>query len=254
MGFWLGIDSSFLTAQCTPFPTGHNIDEALDGTDYWECPHTHPHNFVLDLGFNYFVQKVRGRSNRLLDPVTVIIDGSLNGVDWFLLKTGITDWRNTATWITHNTNEEVCRYLRVTIPDTEDIRLFLEFGGVPPFTIFDAYVSFAPGMIGASSDGGGWCMLSICHDGNINKTNLLFLYNGTYYTYTQATTNDNEEGTPLIDFWFFGWDYTNQAYEATNTINGWCGYWNYHYFDVAVYYPVETGNGNIVLIKGRQMS
>ena len=64
MADWLGIDSSNLIADCGDNGT-NTIEEALNGTDVWIHSTNHNHEFTVDLGLIYNIQRVRGRSDTI---------------------------------------------------------------------------------------------------------------------------------------------------------------------------------------------
>ena len=96
-------------------------------------------------------------------------------------------------------------------------------------------VPLAPGI-------DGWKMVSIPGFDTVAKTDLLFLHNGTYYTWLQATTNDNEEGTPLIVNFIYGWDYDLGNYNIAEEMSPYLGYWIFLYFDDIVVYGAIPGS------------
>ena len=93
----------------------------------------------------------------------------------------------------------------------------------------------------APGEGDGWKLVSIPGVDIVAKENLLFLHNGTYYTWAQATTNDNEEGTPLIVNFIYGWDYGLQVYITVEEMSPYLGYWLFLYFDDVVVYGSIPG-------------
>lgn len=247
MGEWLGIDSTKLDSYCTMLPTGHNIQEALNGSDYWECNETHSHWFIIDLGACYYIQKVRSRSNTDKDPTLVSIHGSNDKISWDVLDHSITTFQDTTSWIEREiSNPDHYQYIKVIIDTTEDDPRFnyLKYGGSPAFTIFDIYAGYSPPIRAGSGD--GWKLTSTpgAYGNPITLSDLKFLYNGTYYTWEEATTSDNEEGTPLLDPNVWGWDFDNQQYikiEEEDSVYPSLGYWMYFYYECEVYYPVDSG-------------
>jgi hypothetical protein len=66
----------------------------------------------------------------------------------------------------------------------------------------------------------------------VNKTSLIVNYQGNDYNWTEATTNDNPTGGPLIVKDLFGWNETTtpQRYIKSNILDsGYC-YWIYSYY------------------------
>ena len=81
----------------------------------------------------------------------------------------------------------------------------------------------------------GWKMISI--DITSPAEDLLFEYNGELYTWDEATTENNPEGTPLLDHNILQWIYERQEYypvEPKIYEKNVC-YWQYYYFDCKPY-------------------
>jgi len=75
-----------------------------------------------------------------------------------------------------------------------------------------------------------WNMMGQPYNATLPKEELLTLYNGTYYSWANATSNNNEENQPLILSFSFEWNSTTQMYTlAPMLING-KGYWMYAYY------------------------
>ncbi len=137
---WIGITSAHYVLHCGD--DGLNtIEEALDGTDQWYHGTDETHWFFIDLGEEYNVQKVRGRSNGNDDPIDVNIYVSNDPDNWGAAVASGVDFSNTASpaWVEVDTTDKDGRYVMVEIEDTEDASKILEFGGEPTFTIFDVY-------------------------------------------------------------------------------------------------------------------
>lgn len=135
---WIGINSSHYDSHCGTSGT-RTIQEALDGTDFWEHLVDETHWFIVDLGQTYNVTKVRGRSNYVYDPTSINIYVSDNKEDWGVaVATGIDTWKNTDEWVEVNTTSKNGRYVKVEIVDTE-VSYWIGFGSTSFFTIFDVY-------------------------------------------------------------------------------------------------------------------
>ena len=64
----------------------------------------------------------------------------------------------------------------------------------------------------------------------VNKTTFIVNYLGTDYNWTQATTNSNPTGAPIVVKDIFGWTRTiPQGYYLTNILNAGECYWIYSY-------------------------
>jgi hypothetical protein len=80
-----------------------------------------------------------------------------------------------------------------------------------------------------------WNIVGVPAGVSINKTTLIVRYNNADYNWTQATTNNNPTGGPLILKDIFGWNRnTPQGYIIANTLDaGYC-YWIYAYYQCAL--------------------
>ncbi len=77
-----------------------------------------------------------------------------------------------------------------------------------------------------------WNIFGVPASQPVNKTSLIITYQGTDYNWTEATTNDNPTGGPLIVKDLFGWNRTAtpQRYIKSNFLDsGYC-YWIYSYY------------------------
>ena len=144
---WLTVDSTNYDSHCGD-SLGHTVEEALDGTDYWQHNVEETHYLILDLGVSYNVTNIRGRSDiGSTDPTDVNIYVS-DDKDSFgaAVASGI-DFSNTASpnWIEVDVVDKVGRYVKVEIVDTEHVSRYLTFGdSVPaPMTIFDVGITDA---------------------------------------------------------------------------------------------------------------
>jgi hypothetical protein len=75
----------------------------------------------------------------------------------------------------------------------------------------------------------GWNFISIPINQSVNNTNLIINFNGSGISWTQATTNDNPSGSPIVDQNIFGWDRNVQSYTSNNMFEPGYGYWSYCY-------------------------
>jgi len=254
MADWLNINSTNILSVCGE-TAGHDLAKALDGTDRWGHYYAVPHQFELDLFGNYLLSSVRGRSNTDFDPKLVDIYISQDKDDYgdpVLIDVGFTD---TADWIEYSFPEKIGQYVKVVIKETETAWGDIVWGQEwDPFTIFDVYGEIAPGAPHYLGDA-GWKLVSLPVNSTIAKTATFYLYNGTYYTFAQATTNDNETGAPLIMAMMFGWDFPTQLYTMNDDFVPYCGYWQYYYKSCQLYYPtLGTGPAGICVIPGKAIS
>lgn len=80
-----------------------------------------------------------------------------------------------------------------------------------------------------------WNVFGVPINQPVNKTTLLFVYMGVTYNWTQATTNQNPTGGPLVLKDIFGWwRNTPQGYVLVNIFEYGEGYWIYAFYDVII--------------------
>jgi len=83
----------------------------------------------------------------------------------------------------------------------------------------------------------GWNFISAPFLYNIDKTDLMINYNNEYYSWVNATSNNNPTSNPIINPNIFGWDRTNQLYNFASYIDAGYGYWLYSYNNCELYAP-----------------
>jgi len=141
---WLNIDSTYLLSGGAGIgfcgdEEDSFITDALDGIGEWEHETNHVHWFIIDLGADYTVNYVRGRSKTNIDPVDVEIYISGNTIDWTSIAT-LNTWQDTTEWVVEAITITKGRYIKVEIQTTEDLTYnYIGFGrsSGPPFQIFD---------------------------------------------------------------------------------------------------------------------
>jgi hypothetical protein len=142
-GQWFVVDGSNLHSCCAG--ESPDLEAALDGTNVWTHSVTETHWFIIDLGTNYTVGKVRGRSITADDPTSVNIHVSRNlsfSENGAQVASDISKWQDTINWATVDSTDRDGRYIKVEITSTEDDNNHIQWGYMAdPFTIFDAYVS-----------------------------------------------------------------------------------------------------------------
>jgi len=75
-----------------------------------------------------------------------------------------------------------------------------------------------------------WNMMGITSIDSLDKEDLIIRYNGTDYSWDNATSDDNEEGEPLILGFIYGWDRSMQNYLLSDDFDPGYGYWMYAYY------------------------
>lgn len=141
---WLGISSAEYDSSCGDDGL-HTIEEALDGTDYWQHDINEIHWLILDLGQTYTIKKVRSRSNAPLTrgPNDVNIYVSDSKTVWGVAVATGQDYTNSDVWIETDTTDKDGRYIKVEIVGTEYFLDYLVYGKDDSLTIFDAYGDIA---------------------------------------------------------------------------------------------------------------
>ncbi|MFH1046421.1 MAG: LamG-like jellyroll fold domain-containing protein, partial [Candidatus Omnitrophota bacterium] len=142
---WLGINSAYLDSHCGD-DTGYTLAEALNDTDVWTHTPNEDHWFILDLGKNYNIKKLRGRSNQLIDPTDVEIYISEDKASWgTAVGSNVSTWQDTATFQEVDTTDKIGRYIKVVVENTEDGNRKIGWGNASGFgdgqPIFDVYGS-----------------------------------------------------------------------------------------------------------------
>jgi len=226
-GQWFLVDSDNLHSCCEG--ESPDLEAALDGDGTWGCSGHEEHWFILDLGTNYTVGKVRGRSNyNGYDPASVdiyvartieAIEGS-NEEEFKLTKEGsITDWQKTQTWVTHDPEEDLDgRYVKVLITGQDELK-FGQTDMLPltPFSIFDVFVSN--------------CLPEMKYSVNNSTPDM-----GSPITFDASESFDQGGSIDSYKWDFDGDGSTDETTEGAVTA---------HDYDFAsVYYPTVTGIDN----------
>ncbi len=76
-----------------------------------------------------------------------------------------------------------------------------------------------------------WNVIGPPFNTSIAKEDLIINYNGTNYSWYEATTDNNEEGEPLILGFIYGWNRSTQSYVLSDDIDSGFGYWMYAYYE-----------------------
>jgi hypothetical protein len=76
----------------------------------------------------------------------------------------------------------------------------------------------------------GWNNMGIPFNSTINKDALWIEFNGTDYNWTEATTNNNPTGNPILNPFVYSWNSVNQEYYLTEFLEPGKGYLIYSYY------------------------
>lgn len=139
---WLSVGSSNISSFCGEWLQG-TLGDALDEIYFfWHHNVNEVHWFILDLGEEYKITKLKGRSRTASDPDDVDIFVSTDGVTWgTAVATGISVWQDTDDYVEVILTEKIGRYLKVVINSTEDGANHIVWGFATIYGIFDVYVS-----------------------------------------------------------------------------------------------------------------
>ena len=77
----------------------------------------------------------------------------------------------------------------------------------------------------------GWNIMGLPCNSSLLKETLYVRYNDVDFTWTQATTNDNPTGGPIILGFIYGWNRIDQMYLLCDSFTPGNGYWMYAYKD-----------------------
>jgi hypothetical protein len=144
---WIGINSGHYEDHIGDFNDGTKFVDALDGKTYWQYNADPPYWAILDLGKSYKVTKMRGRASKMGDPTDVDIYVSDDKNDWGTpVKTGISVWRNTASWVEVEMDaQKTGRYVYIYVNECEPASpVKIRWGYNYP--ILDVYVVSTSGM------------------------------------------------------------------------------------------------------------
>jgi VCBS repeat-containing protein len=84
-----------------------------------------------------------------------------------------------------------------------------------------------------------WNIVGLPNIEKLPKQDLYVRYNGEFYSWVNATTNNNPTGGPIILGFIYNWSRSPpQNYELTNTFNPGYGYQMYAYYNCSIYYFV----------------
>jgi len=139
---WIEISSSHYDSHCGDDGI-HTIEGALGGTEFWGDELEHTHWFILNLGQRYDVKKIRSRSILPYAPIDVnIYVSNEKGIWGTAVKTGISTWHDTSSWVEIDVMEKNGQYVKVEIISTELALNYLAWGKSSPYmNIFDVYIS-----------------------------------------------------------------------------------------------------------------
>ncbi|MCK4881934.1 MAG: discoidin domain-containing protein, partial [Candidatus Omnitrophica bacterium] len=193
---WFGINSSHLDSDCG----FSNLTGALDGTWYADDATDHVHWIILDLGQDYNITKVRGRSQTTNDPLDVDIYVSTDKITWgTAVASNISTWYDTGSWVEVDTTDKTGRYVKIEVEDTESaLGNWCSWGGLSPhFSIFDVYTAEETAEF----------VSVIKQDGTGDYTSLVSWQAGVQCDLTGSVTGewDNQIGSDISDGTAVSW-------------------------------------------------
>ena len=75
-----------------------------------------------------------------------------------------------------------------------------------------------------------WNIMGLPYQTTLDKEDLIVEYDGSDYSWENATTNNNPTGGPIILGFIYGWDRDGQIYILSDEFNPGYGYWMYAYY------------------------
>jgi len=106
----------------------------------------------------------------------------------------------------------------------------------PCFILFQSNIT-GDGEIGEMTS--RWNMMGLPYNATVAKEQLIIYYNGTLYSWINATNNNNEENHALLLPYFFEWNSTTQIYSLAPTLIPGKGYWLYAYYNLTLRQPIN---------------
>ena len=76
-----------------------------------------------------------------------------------------------------------------------------------------------------------WNSIGIPSVQTVNLTDIIVHYNDADYNWTEATTNANPTGGPIVDKNIFGWNRPGQNYQLKDILEPGYAYWMWAYYD-----------------------
>jgi len=94
-----------------------------------------------------------------------------------------------------------------------------------------------------------WNVIGLPNIVSLSKEDLIINYNGVYYSWLNATTNNNPTGGPIILGYIYNWSRNlPQHYELTNVFYPGYGYHMYAFYNCSLYYNVINPLGKLPLV------
>jgi hypothetical protein len=125
---WIGIDGTYYE-DCCGWDAVFDPVSALNGMQEWVHAGLETHWLTIDLGENYYIRKIRGRSETAMDPTNVNIYINYDSEPSTLIHSGITTWQNNRNWVEIDIPDTHGRYIKFEITSTEDVEGGIAWGG-----------------------------------------------------------------------------------------------------------------------------
>ena len=74
-----------------------------------------------------------------------------------------------------------------------------------------------------------WNIVSSASDLSLDKNDIIIQYNGSDYTWANATSSNNPLDGPIVSDYFFGWNRTTQTYIFSDILEPGYAFWMYAY-------------------------
>ena len=200
---WIRLDSSMIVSYCGESGAANGVDELLDATGIWIHTVDEAHEFVLDLGESFDVNKVRFKNTAAYSPTNIDVYVSTDGSTWgtaVLTSADATSGSGT-DWVEYATTEKTGQYIKFSNMTTARADNYIAWGSASKESIdvfqgtpgdrFTTYINLTDGSAGTSSG------TYVPTDGSL----CLIQWDGTKYTniieaYLECVVSHTGSGTP----------------------------------------------------------
>ncbi len=83
-----------------------------------------------------------------------------------------------------------------------------------------------------------WNMIGLPYNVTLLKEQIIIFYNGTQYSWINATSTNNEENHALLLLYFYEWNSTTQMYNLGPVLAPGEGYWMYSFYNLTLRQPI----------------
>ena len=90
-----------------------------------------------------------------------------------------------------------------------------------------------------------WNLVSVLFNSSVDNEDINVLYNGTFYSWDEASTGNNPTGQRIIIPFLYGWDEINQRYVLCSAFEPGRGYWMFAYDNCALFLNSTCGGRGV---------